>query len=224
MCHANPDPWLATARYKRNTRLPDDIDVVSRAHRSLEAVHLIRLGARANLVCQLTGLGKKTVNALYPRLTGSPSPPGQVPFTDTWYVKGNLRMLHANVVWQLFQHFRGVVDTGAGLVIHVYQTYLQITEAPILSLTRAYFVPRLISISAWCEQSCSHCGLRYVGPIDEGLPICPACAEYFRYRCQSCGAMIERRSPGRRKLRCSRCEEQLRNARKRMKKLSHVSQ
>ena len=45
----------------------EDIEVVSEARRSLEAVHLIQLGARATLVAQLTGIGKKTVTDLYPR-------------------------------------------------------------------------------------------------------------------------------------------------------------
>ena len=223
MCLANPDPWLALADRKRDTQLPDDIEVVSRAHRSLEAVHLIRLGARANLVCQLTGLAKNMVSALYPPLTGLPSPPGQVPFTDTWYLQRNIRVLHANVVWQLFQHFRGVDDAGPRLVIHVYQTYLQITEDPVLSLTRAYFVPRLISINDWCEQSCSHCGLRYIGPPDEGPPICPACVEYFRHRCRSCGAVIEKHTRGRRKARCTQCDAEIRKIRKQVKAASHVS-
>ena len=215
MRHGNPNQLLALAGQEGDSGIPDDIEVVSQARRSLEAVHLIRLGARATLVCQLTGLGKKTVSALYPRLTGLPSPSGQVPFTDTWYVKSNLRMLHANVVWQLYQHFGSSDHTRPGLVIHVYQTYLQITEEPILTLTRAYFVPRLISINAWYEQSCTHCGMRYIGPPGNNLSICPSCVEYFKHRCQSCGGIIENHPVGRRKTRCTQCHEQRKKSRKR---------
>jgi hypothetical protein len=88
----------AVAATKQGEDIPDDIEAVNDARKTLEAVKLIQLGARAALVCQLTGLTKKMVGRLYPRLTGMPSPPGQVPFTDTWYLKSNQRML---VVWRV---------------------------------------------------------------------------------------------------------------------------
>ncbi len=172
---------------------------------------------------QCSRLRKKTVSNLYSRLTGLPSPSGQVPFTDNWYLSNNLRMLHANVVWKLFRHFRGNGQSGPGLVIHVYQTYLQITEAPILTLTRAYFVPRLISINAWYEHSCAHCGLQYIGPLGNYPSMCPACVEYFKHRCQSCGTEIQSRPLGRRKTHCQQCHEKRYRARKRARQASHVN-
>ena len=223
MSSGNSDQSLSLGAQKGSAEVLGDIEIVSRSRRSLEAVQLIRLGARAALVCQLTGLGKKTVSNLYPQLTGLPSPSGQVPFTDTWYLKSNLRMLHANVVWKLFRHFRGNGQSGPGLVIHVYQTYLQITEEPILTLTRAYFVPRLISINAWFKQSCAHCGIRYIGPLSNPLLICPACVEYFKHRCQHCGAVVESHQLGRRKISCTQCYEQRRKARKRAIQVTHVN-
>lgn len=225
MCQDKADQLLALARsQKEDLKILDEIEILSRARRSFEAVHLIRLGARAKLVCQLTGLGKKTVSDLYLRLTGLAPLPGQMPFTDSWYLSTNLRMLHANVVWQLYQHFNSIDHTGPGLVIQVYQTYLQITQEPILTLTRAYFVPRLISIHAWYEQSCKHCGLRYIGPpSSKNLSICPACVEYFKHRCQSCGAVIENRPLGRRKTRCTPCLEQRRKSRNQALQVSHVN-
>ena len=92
---------------------PVDIDVVNQAQKTLEAVQLVRLGARAALVCQLTGLTKKMVGRLYPLLTGIPSPSGLVPFTDTWYLKNNQRMLDANLVWRLFQRMEPVEQSVA---------------------------------------------------------------------------------------------------------------
>jgi len=83
---------------ERESRILDNIEIVTQARNTLEAVHLVQLGARVALVCKLTGLTKKVVSRLYPVLTGMPSPPGQAPFTDTWYLRSNRRMLHANVV------------------------------------------------------------------------------------------------------------------------------
>ena len=184
-----------------------DLEVVLQAQNTLDAVHLVRLGARAALVCQLTGLTKKAVSRMYPLITGMPSPPGQVPFTDTWYLRNNRRMLHANVVWHLYQHLEriGYSSASAGVLIHVYEAYMEIMEAPRLTLTRAFFVPRLVAINAWYEQSCGHCGMSYIGPLGSGGSTCPACTEYFKRRCRSCGTAIEYRPVGRWKTTCSKC-------------------
>jgi len=47
----------------------DKIEVVTQARNTLEAIHLVQLGARASLVCQLTGLTKNVVSRLYPLLS-----------------------------------------------------------------------------------------------------------------------------------------------------------
>jgi len=193
-----------------------NIEVVTQAQNTFEAVHLVQLGARAALVCQLTGLTKKVVGRLYPLLTGVPSPPGQAPFTDTWYLKSNRRMLHANVVWHLFQHMGKIEHSAAGVLIHVYEAYLEIVDAPMLSLTRAFFVPRLVTINAWYEQACDYCGMSYIGPLGNDGSICPACAEYFNYRCRGCGTSIAYHSAGRRKAICSGCYEKRKRSQKRL--------
>lgn len=191
-----------------------NIDAVNQARNTLDAVQLIQLGARATLVCQLTGLTKKVVSNLYPSLTGTHSPPGQVPFTDTWYLKSNQRMLHANVVWQLYRQLDQIGHSPAGVLIHVFQTYTQIMDTPVLTLTRAFFVPRLVTINAWYEQTCDHCGMNYIGPLGNDGSTCPACAEYFRHRCRSCESAIEYRPAGRWKMLCSGCYEQQKQSKK----------
>ena len=70
-----------------------------------EAICLTRHGARAGLVSQLTGLEKTVANRLYRQLHGRPSPSGQLPFADTWYLKQDGRMAQAALVWQLAQRF-----------------------------------------------------------------------------------------------------------------------
>jgi hypothetical protein len=201
---------------ERDASVLGNIEIVNQARNTLEAVHLVQLGARAALVCQLTGLTKKVVSRLYPPLTGIPSPPGQVPFTDTWYLKSNRRMLHANVVWRLNQHMEQVGHSTGSVLIHVYEAYVQIMDEPLLTLTRAFFVPRLVTINAWYEQSCDHCGMSYIGPLNNDGSTCPACVEYFKHRCRSCGAVIEYHHAGRRKAVCSGCCEKQKRSRKRL--------
>lgn len=217
MCIGNTDRLLALiSREESEANTPGGNDVVNQARHTLEAAHLVKLGARASLVCQLTGLTKKVVSGLYPLLTGMSSPPGQVPFTDTWYLKCNRRLLHANLVWRLFQHLEKIKRTAAKVLIHVYEAYVEIVDAPLLNLTRAFFVPCLVRIKAWYEQTCDHCGMSYIGPLENGGSICPACTEYFNHRCRSCGGALEYRPKGRRKAVCSDCYERQRRNKKRL--------
>ena len=217
MCvsHSN-QPSTTIAGLNSNERIPVDIDVVNHAQKTLEAVQLVRLGARAALVCQLTGLTKKMVGRLYPLLTGIPSPSGQVPFTDTWYRKSNQRLLQANVVWRLFQHLKQSGRSTASVLIHVYRTYRQITTTPDLSITRAFFVPRLLTMNTWQQRTCDTCSMLYIGPRGHSESICPACTEYYNYHCRSCGITIDYHPAGRRKTVCSGCYEKQKRNRKRL--------
>jgi hypothetical protein len=216
MCVGNTKRLLAlAARKEKEADNHENIDVVNQAQHTLEAVHLVKLGARASLVCKLTGLTKKVVSGLYPRLTGTSSPPGQVPFTDTWYLKCNRRLLHANLVWRLFQRLGKIKRTAAKVLIHVYEAYMGIVDKPLLNLTRAFFVPRLVRIKAWYEQTCDHCSMSYIGPPGNTGSTCPACTEYFNHRCRNRGAALEYRPTGRRKAVCSKCHERQRRKKKR---------
>ncbi len=85
-----------------------------------EAVQLTQLGARAGLVCQLIGLKKAVARRLDHPFHGRPSPSGQLPFTDTWYLKDERRMLHASIVWQLSQRLARAGRSPARLLIDVY--------------------------------------------------------------------------------------------------------
>lgn len=217
MCVGKPAQLTTvTASPDSDVGIHGDIEILNQARNTFEAVHLVRLGARAALVCQLTGLTKAFVSRLYPPLTGLSSPPGQVPFTDTWYLKNNRRLLHANVVWRLFQHLEQIGTSTASVLIHVYEAYLEITDTPILTLTRAFFVPRLVTMNAWFEQTCDYCCMSYIGPQGYCGSTCPACIEYFNHRCRSCGTAIEYRPAGRRKAVCPKCFDNQKRSRKRL--------
>lgn len=217
MCVGKANQFLTiTAGADSDASILGDIEILNQARNTLEAVHLVQLGARADLVCQLTGLTKTLVSRLYLPLTGMPSPPGQVPFTDTWYLRSNRRLLHANVVWCLFQHLGQIGRGTASVLIHVYEAYLEITETPVLTLTRAFFVPRLVTMNAWYEQTCDHCCMSYIGPLGNCGSTCPACIEYFNHRCRRCGTAIEYHPAGRRKAACSECYENRKRSQKRL--------
>ena len=128
-----------------------------------EAICLTRHGARPGLVSQLTGLEKTVANRLYRQLHGRPSPPGQLPFSDAWYLKQHRRMLHATLVWQLSQRFAQSRATPARRLIDVYECYLWLVAEPLLDIMRVAFVPHLVVVQELLERVLvlvhhPHCG------------------------------------------------------------------
>ena len=160
------------------------VDLHAGAVTIFEAIQLVRLGARASLVCEVTGLEKAVLKRLYRQLHGRPSPSGQTPFTDTWYLENQLRMLQATVVWRLFRHYNQTGRSTARILIDVYESYTHLVEEPLLDLTRAAFVPRLITMKLWHESHCKLCNEDYVTPLSDIEHLCPGCKLYKRsHRC-----------------------------------------
>ena len=173
-----------------------------------DAVRLIRAGARATLVCQLTDLPKKLVKRIYTMLRGQPSPRGQTPFTDAWYLENDLRLLHAALVWQSHKRIYRTHRSEARNMLDVYMAYRCIVDKPQLDLTRAVFVLRLIAMDLWHERQCPYCGNAFLAPSDEKHDIaCPGCRLYHRYRCYRCGSAYEARAMGRPRTVCGLCND-----------------
>ena len=181
------------------------VQIVHYASKITEAAHLIQLGARAGLVWRLTGLEKKLVKRLYRQITGHPSPPGQTPFTDTWYRDDDLRMLQATLVWHLHRRLQRTDCTSAHLLSDVFEAYRQLVPAPLLDITRAFFVLELVATGAWDKYQCAFCGMTYLSPVPRESTACPGCRLYFRYRCRQCGCRLGSKSKGRRRVACCHC-------------------
>ncbi|MDZ7753329.1 MAG: FlhC family transcriptional regulator [Gammaproteobacteria bacterium] len=107
----------------------------------LDATRLIELGVRTGLVCQLTKLDRKTANRLYRQIYDRPSPPGQFPFTDSWFPKSERRMLHAAIVWRIHKHLRETSDRPARILIDLYAIYRQLIQEDLLEICHVAFVP-----------------------------------------------------------------------------------
>jgi hypothetical protein len=174
---------------------------------TLDAIRLIELGARAGTVCLLTGIDKTNANRLYRQIHQRPSPPGQTPFTDSWYLKSDYRMLHASLAWRLFQRYEQPGNRLARMMIEVYECYVFLVQAPLLDVTHLAFVPQLMQMRIWKECVCQSCHTRYVSPQDSNGTICPGCRLYRKFRCSACGAFMGGYRKGRRKSSCSTCGE-----------------
>ncbi len=183
-----------------------DVELCVYATRAKEAIRLVELGARAGLVCQLTGLEKSVVHRLVRQLRGSPTAPGQTPFTDAWYREDSRRMLQASVVWRLHQRLARTGRSAARVLIDVYESYRCIVRQPLLDMTRVAFVPRLLAMQIWHERRCTHCRTRYVTSVVGRETACPGCRLYYRHRCRGCGAPLAAPGRGRRRERCASCQ------------------
>jgi DNA-directed RNA polymerase subunit RPC12/RpoP len=172
---------------------------------TLDAIHLTQLGAQAGLVSQFTGIEKAVANRLHRQIHGRPSPPGQTPFTDHWFLKNDRRMLHAAVVWRLHRDIARRDGSPARRLIDLYKVYRLSVYAPFIDIVHAAFVPNLVDMGLWCEDRCGLCSLSHILPIEDHGKLCPGCRLYQRYRCPACGQPAEGMRKGRRHLRCSHC-------------------
>ena len=182
------------------------VDLYLQARASREAIRLTRLGARAGLVARLTGLERTVANRLYRQLHGKPSPPGQLPFADTWYLKCDQRMAQATLVWQLSRRFAQSPATPARRLTDVYECYLWLVAEPLLDIMRVAFVPNLVTVQEWEERTCGQCGQVYVTPRGSVGNTCWDCRLYLRHRCRHCGAPLTVRTTGRHREVCSACQ------------------
>ncbi|MBK9130027.1 MAG: hypothetical protein IPM20_00080 [Gammaproteobacteria bacterium] len=182
-----------------------EVDLCQHVVQIKEAIHLVRLGARAGLVCQLTGLDKAPTNRLYRQMLGTTSPPGQMPFSDTWYRENDLRMLQATFIWRLYRKLENSGRSPARVLIDVYEVYTGLVREPLLDFTRAVFATRLIAMDLWEERTCNSCSHHFLDPVDSRRNTCPGCRLYLRYRCHQCGSPLTPQTKGRRRTQCNRC-------------------
>jgi hypothetical protein len=172
---------------------------------TVEAIRLIELGARAGLVHQVTGMDQTNANRLYREIHRRPSPAGQAPFTDTWYLRSEYRMLHAALVWKLYQRFGQSEDRPARRLIDVYETYLFLVQEPQLDITHVAFVPDLIKSNLWIERDCTACHTPFPVPRVSTRVLCPGCRLHQSFRCSACGTTRSGYRRGRRKTTCPAC-------------------
>ena len=188
---------------------PCRVERCNYARRILESMQLMRLGARASLVCLWTGLERKTVKRMYREYHGRPSPAGQLPFSDAWLLENDHRLLQVMLIWHLYRRLNRVACSPARILIDVFEVYRELARTPLLDLARTAFVIQRFIAGVWTEHACTFCELTFPAPAECNQAICPGCRCYFRYRCPHCAS----RSPKGRGTRggeiCNQCGEVL---------------
>lgn len=180
-------------------------DVYEEAVADIEAMRLTELGARSILVHRLTGIPQATAKRLYRRMRESNPPGGQAPFTDTWYLQSDQRMLHANIVWQLHAALWILKRDLAEHLIDLYESYLLAVKEPVLDIGRVEFVSHLIHARIWEVHDCRCCGGAYIGPVTDIANVCPSCRLQRHFRCMGCNAPLKPQGIGRPVETCPEC-------------------
>ena len=171
----------------------------------LESIHLIQLGARVGLVGQLTGLEKKTLKRIYRQLMGKPSPSGQLPFSDSWFLENDRRLFHVTLIWHLYRRLNRGDGSHARILIDVFEVYTQFVREPMLNMTRTAFAIQLFITGLWNEHRCAFCGMAFPAPVESNQTSCAGCHLYHRHRCHWCGSSLSPKPRGVRRKTCIHC-------------------
>lgn len=153
------------------------------------AAELIRLGARMQVLENMTPMPREKLLRLYKEIRGEAPPRGMLPFSTEWFLEWQpamhsaLYLTHRNEVRRLDARRRGVVTEGNPLwhMPTAYKVYLESVKAcglePVLTLTRAWSLERFLGSRMLKEVGCRKCGGLFLGhahDIERGF-ICGLC-------------------------------------------------
>lgn len=151
------------------------------------AAELIRLGARMQVLENMTPMPREKLLRLYKEIKGEAPPRGMLPFSTEWFLEWQpamhsaLYLTHRNELRRLGG---SSASAGSNPLWHMpiaYKAYLESAKAcglePVLTLTRAWSLERFLSSRMLKEISCRRCGggfLGHVHDIERGF-VCGLC-------------------------------------------------
>lgn len=125
------------------------------------AEELIQLGARMQVLEDLTPMPREKLLRLYKEVKGEAPPRGMLPFSTEWFMEWQpsihsaLYLAQRNQVKKLTR-----IDARQALAVS-YRRYLAAIEAcglkPVLSLTRAWSLERFVNAKMLVEKKCCKC-------------------------------------------------------------------
>lgn len=153
------------------------------------AAELIRLGARMQVLENMTPMPREKLLRLYKEIKGEAPPRGMLPFSTEWFLEWQpamhsaLYLTHRNEVKRLSGSV-GVERAAATPLWHMpisYRAYLDSVKAcglePVLTLTRAWSLERFLGSKMLKEVACRRCSGVFLGhahDIERGF-VCGLC-------------------------------------------------
>ncbi|WP_316248400.1 FlhC family transcriptional regulator [Burkholderia arboris] len=136
------------------------------AQRTMQAVVLIRLGARLPMLEIECALPHDRLARLYREVRGVAAPKGMLPFSTDWYMTW-FANLHASLFHGIYRFMRN--DAGCSRLDALIKAYMLYAEhggaagiTPALDLTRAWMLVRFIDGGVLDIAPCAHCGASFV--------------------------------------------------------------
>lgn len=131
-----------------------------------QAVELIKLGARINLLEHETPMSYERLIKLYKEVTGKSPSKGQIPFSTDWFMVWN-ENIHASLFANIHIYITKASDMDdADALTKSYRLYLQQMEscgmAPLLSVTRAWRLVKFMENSMVQLTPCKLCNGKFV--------------------------------------------------------------
>lgn len=127
------------------------------------AIELISLGARMQVLESETNLSRRRLLKLYKELKGCSPPKGLLPFSPDWFMAWE-QNVHSSMFYNIFlflnktQNGRTIEHTLKAYKLYLEQCITDVTEKPILGLTRAWTLIRFIECGMIEHTKCCNCG------------------------------------------------------------------
>ncbi len=135
------------------------------------AVHLIKLGARLQVLESETDLSYERLLRLYKEVLGRSPSKGQLPFSTDWFMTWQPNV-HASLFLNIYENLSKTTEIEEiDAVTKAYELYLEQVAAtgnePILSVTRAWRLVRFVDADMLTLTKCTKCKGLFVNHTHE---------------------------------------------------------
>jgi flagellar transcriptional activator FlhC len=135
------------------------------------AVHLIKLGARLQVLESETSLSYERLLRLYKEVQGKSPSKGMLPFSTDWFMAWQPNN-HSSLFLNIYEYLsKSSVIDEIDAVIKAYELYVEKIQAldcePVLTVTRAWRLVKFVDAGMVQLTSCTCCGGKFVTHTNE---------------------------------------------------------
>lgn len=135
------------------------------------AVHLIKLGARLQVLESETSLSYERLLRLYKEVQGKSPSKGMLPFSTDWFMAWQPNN-HSSLFLNIYEYLNKSSDIDEiDAVIKAYELYIEKIKAldcePVLTVTRAWRLVKFVDAGMVQLTPCTCCGGKFVTHTNE---------------------------------------------------------
>lgn len=140
--------------------------IVDEARQIEQAIKLIKLGARLQVLESETDLSYERLLRLYKEVAGRSPSKGQLPFSTDWFLTWQ-PSIHASLFLNLHEYLnKACALDEVDAIVKAYELYLEQVQTqglePLLSVTRAWRLVKFVDTMMLTMTPCSACGGHFV--------------------------------------------------------------